>query len=64
MRPAQHPPAPPQPKRLRKIVQIATAQQNESNYPHLFAVCDDGTAWQMLDYKSNWEPLPEIPQSE
>lgn len=59
-----HKPAPPMPKRLRKIVQIAAAQCPDASYPHLFALCDDGTAWQMLDYKSHWEPLPEIPQSE
>ena len=62
MRDAIHKPSPPPPK--RKIVQIAAAFDSGATYADLFAVCDDGTAWQMLNHESHWQQLPEIPQQE
>jgi len=47
---------------MRKVIQIAAAIQSGASYPDLFAVCDDGTTWQMLNHDSTWQRLPDIPQ--
>jgi hypothetical protein len=32
---------------LRKIVQI-TSSESDSGYPHLYALCSDGTVWERI----------------
>lgn len=60
-----HKPAPPMPQApKRKAVQLAAVTQSGATYPDLFALCDDGTIWQMLNHESYWQQLPDIPQSE
>jgi len=60
MRDAIHRPPPPQPHHPRKIFQIAAATEASGGDAQLYALCGDGTAWQLVN--GTWHQLPEIPQ--
>ena len=52
----------------RKIVQIAAAghenvSTTQSNLT-LFALCNDGTVWDINNQQATWRQLPPIPQAE
>lgn len=53
---------------MRKIIQITASESSSEtwHYMHLYALCDDGTVWQMetgeISQRRKWEQLPEIPQ--
>lgn len=46
----------------RKIVQIAASKGHEGAV--LFALAEDGTAWQQPDRFSKWERLPPLPDAD
>lgn len=49
----------------RKIIQIAIAPETESTIAVLYALCDDGTLWALVDNNtSEWEAVKPIPQDE
>ena len=53
------------PKQRRKIVQIATTNQNDARRRLWYrdvAVCDDGSVWSLHYGEDKWERLPDIPQ--
>ena len=50
----------------RRIVQIMATVENRWNYGTLVALCDDGTAWRLVEggdiLTREWMALPPIPQ--
>lgn len=47
----------------RKPVQLAVRPGNEDWNPVVYALCDDGTIWSLLDgVGGGWQELPDIPQ--
>lgn len=47
----------------RRIIQISAAKCSDgSNQESLFALCDDGTLWQMLFSKHQWNQVINVPQ--
>jgi hypothetical protein len=59
-KPDKYPPAPP--PRPRKIVGIAAATEASGGDAQVFALCDDGTTWMLVN--GTWHELPAIPQPE
>ena len=50
---------------MRKIIQITTdTDATDNEFWGITALCDDGTVWQLLDYESGWNRVPDIPQDE
>jgi hypothetical protein len=41
---------------VRKAIQIATSRAN------LYALCDDGRIYQLIESQSQWTPVAAIPQ--
>lgn len=47
----------------RKIVQIAVCHDGaKDENPFIYALCDDGTVWELFHHDRSWNALPEIPQ--
>ncbi len=50
-------------KKPRKIIQITTdTDATDSAFWGITALCDDGTVWQLPEYESGWNRVPDIPQ--
>ena len=50
---------------MRKIIQITTDTDATNNdFWGITALCDDGTVWQLPEYESGWNRVPDIPQDE
>lgn len=53
----------------RKIAQItaATTEIEGNKFETLFAICDDGSLWAIMDWcserRAKWEKMPAIPES-
>lgn len=50
----------------RRIVQIMATVENRWNYGTVLALCDDGSAWRLVEggdiLNRDWIALPPIPQ--
>ena len=53
---------------MRAIKQITSISGDDSTWPQLFALCDDGSVWTLtvlpseMDRAMVWMPLPNVPQ--
>ena len=48
----------------RRIVQISAVPENAEYYGMIYALCNDGTVWGILEGGAHWDDLPAIPQPE
>ena len=48
----------------RKIIQIAAIPETKNSFRTVFALCDDGTVWDIFESGDGWELLPPIPQDQ
>lgn len=48
----------------RKIIQIAATPETKNSFRTVFALCDDGTVWDIFESGDGWELLPPIPQGQ
>lgn len=53
-------------KEKRRIIQITAAGHENVSTTQcnltLFALCNDGTVWEMQNGRSNWMRVPDIPE--
>lgn len=51
---------------MRRIIQIAATPDTTDRYVTMYALCDDGTvwniAWDMRGVPTKWSPVPPVPQ--
>ena len=51
---------------MRKIIQITSSCMPETEFSPVesrtVALCDDGTVWEIHNFKNGWLKLPPIPQ--
>ena len=51
----------PTKERPRKIMHVAALPGDENSGGVLYAVADDGSAWEMNRWRREWEKLPDLP---
>lgn len=42
---------------MRKVIQISAVPNGS-----VYALCDDGTMWLLLDTSETWVEIPDVPQ--
>ena len=47
--------------KFRHVIQIASQSGSEGYDPSVLALCNDGTIWEIWNYKAGWNQMPDVP---